>query len=662
MGMKHIIWLLLVSSLMLACQPKGQVRSEKDTNCILSIEDSMETNPSFARRQLDQGMKNSPDSITYYEYMARLAKYFCLSPTIDSMTPYVRRVISFAERQPATPRRNSLLAYAYNGHAFFLHNYHQDEEKVVRLYTQAYELLRESDSPALIPDVCANLGDAYVFKNDIPKAAQWYRRALFLVDSLNLPKQQDVTLYMGLGRIYLSLGDFDASLKCYRQTECRFDEMNLSMQAYFLNNYGNYYYYAKDYPSSLRKFLQLKALLEKHQKADTYSMYLCKLNLSDVYLNLGKMDLSEKYLDEVEAYMRKCNDVTALYYCHTIRIGIAVKKGDMGKVAQILASEQLQGEMDFSLRQIRNRYLRKYYEARGEYHLAYDNLLADNRMNDSLEHNRTKMRSVEIMQRFAQDTLQLHHRVAIEHKNAEIQKSRSVLVAVVALLAILSLVVALLVIVARRKQEKAKLNIIQLKLDSVRTRISPHFVFNVLNNKIIHSDQQEAGELLELAKLIRANLDMSCQMEVTLKEELDFVRQYVEVERRLLKDDLDFNVRVGDGIGLEQITIPSMFVQILTENALVHGLSGWEGPKRLDISVEKENAGMIRIVVSDNGPGFDARTMKSKRRIGLNVISQTMSVMNQRNKDKMSFQMHNKEDGEGMVLGCEAILLIPRKS
>lgn len=55
-------------------------------------------------------------------------------------------------------------------------------------------------------------------------------------------------------------------------------------------------------------------------------MYLCKLNLADVYLNLNQLDLSEKYLDEAENYMRKNADESAIFYCNTIRIGLAVKK------------------------------------------------------------------------------------------------------------------------------------------------------------------------------------------------------------------------------------------------------------------------------------------------------------------------------------------------
>lgn len=656
-----MIGIFCVVLLFVACSHDVQERQKSDTDNLVSIEDSMELNPSYARKLLDVGMKSAKDSLTYYEYMSRLGKYYCLSATPDSMSLYVNRVIAFASRQPQSPRRNSLLAYAYNSQAANSHLFHKKPDEVVRLYQKAYDLLRESDSPELMPDVCANLGDAYVFENDLPKAASCYRKALFLVDSLQLPKERNASLYMGLGRIYLLLDDFDASLKCYRNTEPYFEGMPLNLKAYFLTNYGNYYYYSKDYATSLKKFLQLKFLLEKYGKEETYSMYLCKLNLADLYLNLGKIEQAEKYLDMVEPYMQENKDVVALYYCNTIRIGIAVKRGDVARVETLLSKEGAHDDMDFSLRQIRNRYLRDYYAKKGDYREAYLNLKEDNLMSDSLEHNRANMRSTDVMQRFAQDTLLLHHQIAIEHKNAEIQESRAIILAVVGLLVILSLLIALLVILARKKVEKDKLSIMQLKLDGVRNRISPHFVFNVLNNKIVNSDKKEASELLGLSKLIRANLDMSCKMVVSLQDELDFVRQYVAVESQLMDDELKFEVKIEDDIDEESVRLPSMLVQILTENALVHGLRGWEGTKQLTIDVTRMPNDVVRISVLDNGPGFDARTMMGKRRIGLNIIGQTMSVINERNKCKMSFQMHNRTHADGTISGCEAVLMIPQK-
>lgn len=345
------------------------------------------------------------------------------------------------------------------------------------------------------------------------------------------------------------------------------------------------------------------------------------------------------------------------YYCNTIRIGQAVKTGKMAMVGMLLGDEKTSNGIDFSMRRIRNQYLRKYYETIGDYRSAYRNLVEDNRQNDSLEHRRINMRASEIMERFAQDTLQLHHRIAMEHKNAEIHRSRSWIMAIVGSFVILALIVALYVIYNHRKSEKAKLNIMQLKLTNVRNRISPHFIFNVLNNKIINSKSEDANELLELTKLIRGNLDMSCRLEVPLREELDFVEKYVAVERRLMSDNLKFNVSVDDGIDLDATMIPSMIVQILAENALVHGLSGWDGNKRLDINVRRTD-NRTCIIVRDNGRGFDATTMARKQRTGLNIIRQTIAVLNETERRDLRFQLHNVKDEKGNTIGCEGVLTI----
>lgn len=117
---KHILWLFLVSWTLIACQQEKYDRSGDDTNSLLSIEDSMEANPRFVRQKIDDGMKKAPDSLTYYEYMSRLGKFFVLSSSPDSMPLYINPVVAFAEHQPESPRRNSLLAYAYNCQAIII--------------------------------------------------------------------------------------------------------------------------------------------------------------------------------------------------------------------------------------------------------------------------------------------------------------------------------------------------------------------------------------------------------------------------------------------------------------------------------------------------------------------------------------------------------------
>lgn len=656
---KKVITMVLCITLLAGCthsKSSHTIRGDMDS-LLRSIDDSIDIHSSIAKQMIAKALSQAPDSIAIYELYARLSKYYCLSATPDSFIPYINATIAYSKRQPKSPRINTLLAYAYNCKALNLHNFHKNPQEVIELYKESYKHLTKSDAQELLPRICANLGDAYMFYNLLPDAAAWYRRALFLTDSLNLPSKENVTLYLGLATIYQQLNDFDTALKYYQQTDKHRQEMSVSMQAYYLNNYGSYYYYTRDYRSSLEKFLELKHFLEKEGKTDTFDMYLCKLNMADVYLCLDSVNTSARYLEEVEPFMRQNGDLLALYYCNTIRIGLAVKKRDLQAIPRILASEHNIDNIAFSMRQIRNKYLRSYYELTGNYQKAYRNLKEDLRMNDSLEHNRTNMRASKIMERLAQDTIMLHHKLQMEHKNALIQKVHNRVLIAVGGIIVLALLTIIGAIYTHKREAQRKLEVMMLKLSNARNRISPHFVFNVLNNKIIRSEKQEAAELLELTKLIRANLDLSCRSIIPLAEELSFVEQYIKVERHQLGENFHFEIHKDNNLDLSQILIPSMLIQILAENSVVHGLMGWEGEKKLIIGIQRGDGGYF-ISVADNGPGVDI-TKLGKKRMGLQIVSKTIAAINAQNKKKIRFSLKNLKDDTVNTIGCQANIYIP---
>lgn len=631
--------------------------------------DSIRTLSPSAIDSIRNGLAHASDSIEHEEYTLLLAQYYWLSEHPERADPLIEHIKDFVRRhdtatgnstaQTRKPRLNSLLAGALSCQAARSHNFHKDTQATIRLYHEAYCLMQYSESKQYMPKTCANLADAYIAANDLPSAAKWYRRALFLTDSLQLPKKENVTLYMGLAQIYLSLHDFDTARRYYKYTERYFDTMTPSMQSYYINNLGNFYYYTKDYRQALASFLRMKRWIERNGMLNNFDMYLCKVNLADVYLNLGCTDKARQYLSEAEPFFRRNGDSTAVYYCNTIHIGIAVQSGDTAEVRRVLRDEHCGQEIPYNIVNIRSRYLRKYYELTSNYREAYRSLNDDIAYTDSLEHNRQNMRSADIMARFTADTLQLHHELAIEHKNANIRKAQTLTAAAVTLATFMALLLAVWFMHTRKKALQSQMDIMNLKLNNVRNRISPHFMFNVLNNKIVNSGEKEASELMELARLIRTNLDMSSQPYIMLDRELEFVKQYIRVERYLLGDDFEFNIDIDPDVDTTKVKIPSMFIQILTENAIVHGLKGKEGHKALHITIRRSKE-TTNIRVSDNGPGFNARRAL-KKGTGLGIITQTIAVTNERNKQKIRFEISNRTDDNGHTIGCNATLRIPNK-
>lgn len=650
-----------------ACNAKQSNDETAQNGNMRWLDDSIAALAPSALQAIEKGMNEADDSTTYYEYMLRKAQYYSLTDSPERADTLIDSVKTFVTQQDdgyyatngtcLSPRLNSLMAGAKACQAARYMSVHRDPRRIVSLNNETYNLLLNSDSKHNLPKTCANMADAYMLCNDLPNAAKWYRRALFLVDSLELPQKENITLYMGLAQIYLTLRNYSKAKFYNDQTEPHVKEMSPSMQAYYVNNLGNYYYFQGDYKNALQTFLRMKKLLEQHGMVRTFDMYLCKINLADVYLNLGKLDKATAMLDDVEPYFIAHGDNTSIYYCNTIRFGIAVRAGRMHEAERLMADKTDDSLIPYTLVNIRNKYKRRYYELTGDYSKAYALLNRSIAYNDSIEQNLSNMRSAEILSRFTTDTLQLHHDLAIEHKNAEIQsiKFTSTLAISIAVTSILLLILWYLYL--RKRRFKMQLRMMNLKLDNVRNRISPHFMFNVLNNRIIKSDVKESNELTELAQLIRANLDMSSTLGVELQKELEFVQQYIRVESYLMGDDFHFNIDIAPDVDASSVRIPSMFIQILTENAIKHALRNKEGIKLLSITVRREQHNTV-IRVTDNGPGFNPATLR--RKTGMNIISQTIAVINVRNKVKIRFAIRNIFSPDGQqTKGCEATLKVP---
>ena len=310
--------------------------------------------------------------------------------------------------------------------------------------------------------------------------------------------------------------------------------------------------------------------------------------------------------------------------------------------------------MDQGLLDIRHSYMNRYYAAIGDYRNAYAGLRDNQEKSDSAEYQRKHMRSSEIMTRLTEDTIRLHHQIEMKERELDYSKSQNTFWLIVAVLLLIIAGLTAWFNRERKRRLQMQVDMLMLRMANARQRVSPHFVFNVLNSRITKSDQQEADQLMMLAKLIRANLDLTHKHYVTLAEELDFVRQYVAIEQQSADLHINFSIEAPADEILRQIKMPSMLIQILVENAILHGLKNEEGEKRLHIQVDT-NHQEARICVSDNGSGFDIRQYNSQRsRTGLNIIRTTVATINQEyaTTTKMRFDIKNDH-------GCHATITIP---
>jgi len=160
-----------------------------------------------------------------------------------------------------------------------------------------------------------------------------------------------------------------------------------------------------------------------------------------------------------------------------------------------------------------------------------------------------------------------------------------------------------------KREQELVLNANRSELKALRAQVNPHFLFNALNTiaSLIPRHPDRAEKTIEqLAEVFRYTLRRSDREWVTLEEELEAVRAYLDVEQERFGDRLV--VRMGCTEEAEEVRIPAMVVQTLVENAVKHGVGGIRTQAVVEIEARVDASG-ISIQVRDNGPGFPATAM-----------------------------------------------------
>ncbi len=166
------------------------------------------------------------------------------------------------------------------------------------------------------------------------------------------------------------------------------------------------------------------------------------------------------------------------------------------------------------------------------------------------------------------------------------------------------------------EKKSIEAEITQVKLTALRAQMNPHFIFNSLNSiraYVISSETKKASDYLnKFARLIRLILHYSSKDTISLKEELEALTLYIELEQMRYRDDFGFELNVAPGINTDKLYVPPLILQPYVENAIGHGLAPKNGDKKLLVEVEKSE-GKLLFTIRDNGVGRNySRIIRTK--------------------------------------------------
>jgi len=202
----------------------------------------------------------------------------------------------------------------------------------------------------------------------------------------------------------------------------------------------------------------------------------------------------------------------------------------------------------------------------------------------------------------------------------------------------------------RAAQLEAQLT--QAQLQALKMQLHPHFLFNTFNtiSSLMHRNVDAAdGVLARLGDLLRYSLHNVGVQEVTLREELDFLQRYLEIEQTRFEDRLRVKISVDPDV--LDFMVPNLILQPLVENAVRYAVATRASGGCIEITA-KEVLGQLRLSVVDDGPGLpQGYDLPANEGIGLRTSRERLQQLY---GDEQRFTLSNRSP-----MGLAVTIIMP---
>jgi ligand-binding sensor domain-containing protein/putative methionine-R-sulfoxide reductase with GAF domain len=205
------------------------------------------------------------------------------------------------------------------------------------------------------------------------------------------------------------------------------------------------------------------------------------------------------------------------------------------------------------------------------------------------------------------------------------------------------------------------------QLMALRAQMNPHFVFNCLNSIqeciVTHKYGEASKYLNKFSKLFRMVLNNSDKNLVTIEEEEEVLRLYLELEQMRFEQSFTYEIIIDEDLEAEEIVLPSMLLQPYVENALWHGLMHKAGNRKLMIKFERIDDDIFKCMIEDNGIGrkksleikeFNSKAKRHKSK-GLQIAKDRLDLL-ERQGQHASVDIVDKYDNEGNPEGTLVVI------
>lgn len=597
------------------------------------------------------------DSIMFYNLNNLLSRAYYIKGNINKAHELNLKTIQYGNKNINTGELNTVLADAYNNEGVYYSYSLNDKMKAIENFKTAYEFLNKTpgNNYRKMTDIGINIADCYHMAGEYSMASYWYRKTLLFTDSLEL-KGFEMPIYSGLAKLYLDLNNFSLSNHYFNLAEDYIESCTDYEKFFFFNSRGNYYFFTKKYEDALPWFFNAYNIIN-----EDFCRITSSCNIGEVYLYMNNIDSAEKYINKAVGISKRIGDQSTQYYIKGLVIQLEIMKNNIDKAERLI--NELNGKFNSVSPEyiyLQNKRMKMLYEAKGEFKKAY---FYDQKM----EEYDDSLRSLKIINMVSENDLRYKNDTTIVSKNKKIELSEKKIlkmrfILTVSILAIILLIVsfALMYTLNQKKQEKkhnvmlATLN--QLKVESLKSRISPHYIFNVINALMpgLRNHQELQYPIRCMVRLLRNGLSAGNNTTVELAKEIEYVNDYVMLYRLYKENVPEINWNIDTNINPETIIIPTMIIQIPVENAVKYAFVDIENP---ELSIDIRNNNGTEIIIKDNGIGFDYEKLKNSHEkqetnekgtgTGLKAINEMLNLFNVSKKNKITFEISHSETDKG---------------
>ncbi|WP_158975231.1 tetratricopeptide repeat protein [Cellulophaga sp. L1A9] len=544
----------------------------------------------------------------------------------------------------------------------------------IKNHKEALEAAKKADNLELKVYSLNMLSVAYRRMDAVKTALDYAQEAIALAESApelteGLKRSKNVSLN-GIGNIYQNLKQYNVAIEIFKKSLALEEELHNKLgQAINNQNIGECYEELGDLKNALNYYR--KSLAFNEEMDNDMGRVICNNSIAQVFIKQKKTLKAQQIL---KTTLSKSIALGDHFISSSVFINLGWALMDLGEYESseenLVEGIRLSVKYDLPRSQaVGYNHLSNLYIKKNDYKKSLEYYKKSKEIEDEIT-NETNVR-------YVNDVLS---RYDIEKKNNQIEalardnelvrlklrKNENTLLISTLLLALSSLI---LYILYRQFQLKNEKKLLTLEQSMLRSQMNPHFLFNSLNSiklYIINNEKKNAVYYLnKFSKLVRKILEASSLKEISLAEELETIELYMNIENIRFSNEIDFQIKIEDGIDTHDIKIPSLILQPFLENAIWHGLSTREEDKSIIIDIKQENDYFTTISITDNGIGRAAaevikeNKVLKRKSIGIDITKERLANFSKDFQNTFEVQIIDLYDANKKATGTKVIVSIP---